>query len=376
MTIEPTDTVIEFAPVSTRVFSHCSLRDRLYNSVFRTAQRLPVDVRYDMYLPLLNTVTSRYPLGTNVYERDWDVLIVLDSCRVDALRTVAPEYDFIGEVESTTSVGSFTGEWLLKTFTERYRQEIAETAYISPSAWTYRIFTERIQTYDTVDTARQHTDIDIDGADFELVKESYRHLYRGWPEWRTVPESAFGRIENVWLYPVREPETRYHPETTQVPHIVTDRAIAVGREHDFDRLVVHYTVPHYPFIGGVDPETELGPHQAHTFPTALRDGETTIDAVWEAYLDNLRLGLDHVRTLIRNIDADNVALTADHGEALGEFGIYKHPYGVPHPRVKRVPWTETTAEDTGTHSPEFEAFDESTIDGNDITENLDALGYL
>jgi hypothetical protein len=30
-----------------------------------------------------------------VYDLEWDTLIILDTCRVDALRTVADEYDFL-----------------------------------------------------------------------------------------------------------------------------------------------------------------------------------------------------------------------------------------------------------------------------------------
>jgi len=44
-------------------------------------------------------------IGTNVFDREWDVLIVLDTARVDALRVVADEYDFIGQVDSIWSVG-------------------------------------------------------------------------------------------------------------------------------------------------------------------------------------------------------------------------------------------------------------------------------
>jgi len=43
---------------------------------------------------------QRMPVGTNIYERDWDALVVLDACRVDILREVADEYEFIDEVDS------------------------------------------------------------------------------------------------------------------------------------------------------------------------------------------------------------------------------------------------------------------------------------
>lgn len=72
--------------------------------------------------------TSRYPIGRNVYERDWDLLVVLDTCRVDALREVSPEYDFIGEVDAVWSVGSATAEWTANTFTQSHLDKISKTA--------------------------------------------------------------------------------------------------------------------------------------------------------------------------------------------------------------------------------------------------------
>ena len=45
---------------------------------------------YYAYAGALLSVTARYPIGTNVFERDWDLLVVLDACRVDALRRAPP----------------------------------------------------------------------------------------------------------------------------------------------------------------------------------------------------------------------------------------------------------------------------------------------
>jgi hypothetical protein len=55
---------------------------------------------YYAYSEVFLSATSQYRLGTNPYGKEWDALIVLDSCRVDALQEVAPEYDFIDTVDS------------------------------------------------------------------------------------------------------------------------------------------------------------------------------------------------------------------------------------------------------------------------------------
>jgi len=40
------------------------------------------------------------PDGTPIYEREWDVLVVLDACRLDLMEGVADEYEFIERVDS------------------------------------------------------------------------------------------------------------------------------------------------------------------------------------------------------------------------------------------------------------------------------------
>lgn len=86
---------------------------------------------FTLYLTAWYAITSRQPFGRNIYEGDWDLLILLDACRVDALREVADEYHFIGDVDSVWSIGSQSGEWIANTFTESWRGEIEQTAYIS-----------------------------------------------------------------------------------------------------------------------------------------------------------------------------------------------------------------------------------------------------
>jgi len=77
------------------------------------------------------SIFSRIDYGTNIYERDWDVLIILDTARVDAMESVADEFGFIEQVDSIRSLGSTSSEWLAKTFTTEYKSEISNTALIS-----------------------------------------------------------------------------------------------------------------------------------------------------------------------------------------------------------------------------------------------------
>ncbi len=93
--------------------------------------------------------------------------------------------------------------------------------------------------------------------------------------------------------------------------------------------------------------------------------------MWEDYRSNLEYALDSVRTLLKSVDGD-VVITADHGNLLGEFGLYGHPDYVPVPALKRVPWCRTTAENEGKYEP-VEWSNESVKD--DREELLRNLGY-
>jgi len=86
--------------------------------------------------------------------------------------------------------------------------------------------------------------------------------------------------------------------------------------------------------------------------------------------------LDHVEVLLNNYDAETAVISADHGEAFGKYGIYKHPYGVPHPHVKYVPWCETKGQDTGEYVTKYPEPDLNRVTSEDTEELLKTLGYL
>jgi len=279
------------------------------------------DVLYDLYRGLW-WFAWVVPRGTNVYERDWDLLVVLDACRVDLLRSVADEYPFLGDVQRVESVGSMSKEWMAKTFTEEYAAEMADTAYV-----TSNVFSERM-----------------------------------------LSAESFGTLEEVWRYGWDD------DADTVPPRPVTDAAIRAAREGDAGRLIVHYVQPHHPFLG-FDWESDaaaFGPALADTELDALRKGKLDFETFWAAYRENLRRVLDDVALLLSNVDADRVAITADHGDALGEWGIYDHPVGCLHPAVRTVPWVTTSATDRGTYEPDTGRPD----DDPDVEKRLQALGYV
>jgi len=282
------------------------------------------------YLRALQAVGKRLDYGTPVLDREWDVLVVLDACRADLLRSVAPDVDWLGSVETVRSVGSSSSEWLENTFPDH--PETARTTMVTGNTWTDRY---------------------LDPAAFAALDEVWKYA---WDETRrTVPAAA-----------------------------VTDRAVAAARERDPDRLVVHYMQPHHPFVpdpldgdGGL---ARTGDHSNAANPwVMLRRGEVSTDRVWAAYEANLRHVLTEVADLVENVDG-RVVLTADHGNCFGEWGLYGHPMNTPVPALLAVPWAETTGVDRGGRTPSVsppEPLPVSRVYGADSDrDRLDALGYL
>ena len=288
------------------------------------------------YLRCLQAVGRRLPYGDPVYDREWDILVVLDACRPDALETVAGGEEgvgFIEEVDRIRSVGSCSSEWLENTFDPVARKDVvAETAMVTGNTWTDRY----------------------------------------------LDAGAFDRLDAVWKY-------AWDDDLGTVPaEAITDRAIATARDGDHDRLVVHYMQPHHPFVtsplsadSGMARTSEKS--SARSPWVLLRRGDVDLGEVWDSYLDNVEYVLESVATLLENVDG-RVAITADHGNLFGEWGLYGHPMHTPVPTLLSVPWCETTARDRGTHRPTLappEPLPVSRVYGAEgDRDRLDALGYV
>lgn len=319
------------------------------------------------YLPVWNTVTSRRPFGTNIFEREWDLLVILDACRVDSLERLSSSIRWLNGNEAIRSVGSMSAEWMLNTFSKQYEEKIAETAFISGNIWSHRIFNEKFHSH------RNHN--------FDVFHD-------GFPSWNPVSANEFGYYEMV--YPFANQDMRLHPEAEHIPHVITDRTINAGRTQDWNRLIVHYTLPHLNHIAGaldwdsgetkqkelitgeIPVTRELRPEEKSF--SAVHEGQASIRTVRENFMENLNLALEYVEILLQNIDAEKVVLSADHGENLGDNGDWGHPFGYPFSPVKMVPWVTTTACDEETYRSKFPKL-RRTPTQSELMDHLEAMGY-
>lgn len=288
-------------------------------------------------------------VGNSIWDRDdWDVLVVMDACRVDQLQEMRQHYECLPyEIDSVWSNASCSIDWINRNFNDR-PEELEDTAYI------------------TANPFADHNDPDSRSAG--LTDSNLAHLELLYNEhWQDIGNG----IETV------------------PPGPVTDHAIHAWRRRDelgFDRMVVHYMQPHEPFRSR--PEWGNGNHKllknlvsegatagSSVYPL-LQSGDIGLDEFWRVYQDNLRWVMDDVtERLLGNVDGD-VVLSADHGNGLGEFGSWHHPPAAMNPHIRKVPWVPVESADHRTVTPTIQPIDEPMQNGKEsVAGQLEALGY-
>lgn len=165
-------------------------------------------------------MTSRRPVGTNVFDRDWDILILLDTCRVDAIDYVHQEYNFLNKsnIDDITSVGSTSAEWMANTFIPKYDDKISSTAYLTNNSYSKRVLEEN--------------KYPLDDHFFGSV----------WTDWETVNQHTLQYLEYTWQCLPSHEYHRYHPRG------IFDRAIQVWEGKCPNRMIIHSIQPHSPYV--------------------------------------------------------------------------------------------------------------------------------
>lgn len=287
------------------------------------------------------------PIGETIWDRkqDWDVLVVLDTCRFDMMQKFltsdADEWATEAILDSMWSVGSCSYEWIDRTFTPDVPTE--ETALLSGNPFTAK-------------TRPHTTNIPLDEGDFALLWEAWRSEWgaNGIP---TIP-----------------------------PRPLTKSTVATWRQRNelgVKRVVTHLMQPHFPFLQCPDfgpqqnmaglPDRE-GTGEDDSIFERGRQGEYTRQELWELFYGNLLEIAEDIRLLTQNIDGD-VVFTADHGNGLGEWGVWGHPSGALTPEVRRVPWVSVEASDERTLDGKLSRNSDEDMSTEDIDERLAALGY-
>ena len=248
-----------------------------------------------LYNRVIKNIDSN-PGGVDFIERDWDNLIILDSCRYDIFEELS---DLPGSLESVESKGTGTPEFLRTNFDGK---DLSDTIYLTGNPQ-YYYMTEQ----------------------GEL-------------------ETTFYEVYNVWQDRWDEDVETVHPET------MTEVAKSYSDKHPDKKLIIHYNQPHGPYLGPTAEGTILGPKDPSHERSILEDLKNTIKSETipyekhrKAYIENLNITLPYVESLIKYIEGKSV-VTADHGQMLGERArpipvrYHTHPQGVYVKQLTEVPW--------------------------------------
>lgn len=263
------------------------------------------------------------------------LLVVLDACRYDIFADIATEYLSFEQLEPIRSEGHNTFEYVARCWPDEYD----DVAYISAA-----------------------TPVNSDPRS-EYNDDILTSLYAGY-----VPSEHLTNIRDVWQ------ESWDQSIGITPPGPVTNATL----ETDCRRVVAHYFQPHAPYIGR---QSLLG--HANDEDSRPREGEAVDAPVWQrvkwgdvtrtqlrkAYESNLRRALREVYRLVEETDIERIVVMGDHGEALGEYGIYAHPT-LEHPHTRRVPWGVVSGVK---HYPDRETSE--TTDAS-VESRLTDLGYL
>jgi hypothetical protein len=275
-------------------------------------------------------------------ESDWDYCVVLDACRYDVFSELYDEY-LDGTLEKRRTNGSSTPEWAYRTFTGDH-----DIAYFSGNPFINSLGIP-------LNELKWGASCDYEWSADDHISEVVDVWKHGWDEdLGTIPPESMGE------------SFRAHQDLVE----------------GADRTVIHYMQPHAPYLsrgkgqklkqiqkgikrqGEQDGEADggllsaVGDTVRPRVESVLDDSniamkvglwlETGIGGVvsdgtretaMRYYEENLRIALADVAELVESLDGD-VVVTADHGEAFGEDGIWEHNIETYIPALMEVPWLE------------------------------------
>lgn len=262
------------------------------------------------------------PAGINIFSENWDNMIILDSCRYDIFKE---ENSLPGTLEKRTSRGSMSEEFIIGNFTD---MDLHDLVYISGNSW----------------YARKCKSINTEVHHYSLIDTEYP---------KKTGEITKQAEKSIGMYPNK-------------------------------RLIIHYMLPHFPYIGKTARENfpSIDTQRERLFAD-LRAGRADITdkQLEEAYRENLRIVLPEVQELLDTLSGKTV-VTADHGELLGErtfpipYPEYSHPKRMYVPQLVEVPWLihENGKKETKSEPPAEDNL--SGITHDDVRNNLRDLGYI
>lgn len=212
------------------------------------------------------------------------ILIVLDACRFDYFKQYNNIKGILKEVNSNENV---TCQWLKTTWINYY-----PFAYVSASPL--------VRSY--------HNKL--------MLSERHRTV----TNW--IGGEHFEKVINVW-------DWGWDEDLQTVPAYQVVKATK-DNYTCYSKMIVHFLQPHGPYVG----KTQMSIAEAKI---VIAEDSCKVRL---AYADNLSYVIENGVKPLLTLDVANIAITADHGELLGEYGKYGHGDHFSGTELYHVPWLE------------------------------------
>ena len=282
----------------------------------RKAVKLPVKPRYKLRYVKIYAKAGMFdglyaipPKGIYyqtlfINSRSWDCLIILDACRYDFFEKYVWKF-MDGRLYRVLSPGGYTIKWFKRTWYGNYKDVIyiSSTPFIRKSERIRKKFLKIVNAWD-----------------------------RGWDEkLHTIPP---WKMNSIALWELKLLNVKHR----------------LGLYAKRPRIVIHYVQPHSPYIAGPIDFSRIYDFYIKNLRgvvvlehavlvhlmNILGDVEKVNYTLRRAYEENLKLVLSYVSELVPYLPG-RVAITSDHGELLGEYGLYFHPIDAMISELRYVP---------------------------------------
>jgi len=222
-----------------------------------------------------------------IYEKEWDNLVIVDACRYDLFEQVTEE-----KVEKRVTVGGGTPKYIQNTFST---QDFHDVVYITANPW--------------------------------FTPEKFERLAGRRPE--DVFHTVFHTYADKWD----------QENSTVLPEKVVEDVETAEKLFPDKRKIVHFIQPHHPFVNSrLDERDTFGLRDDNeSVWNRAEKGELDREDVWQAYSKNLELVLPFIEKVAELCNGRTV-LTSDHGNLVGENGLYGHPAESYAKSLREVPW--------------------------------------
>lgn len=272
-----------------------------------------------------------------IHKVDWDCLIILDACRYDFFEKTYKDF-LDGDLKKADSGAYETRGWLKNTFSD---SKMENTIYVSGTPHINSLGVRYMQNFD----ARNHFKGIVDVWDFGWDKEQDTVLPSTMtkaiktrlaknPELNII--SHFNQPHNPYIgYPsIKATEETKFSQANEIKNFGSGEGIL--------RLIREKV--------GIAVEKTIGKTRTKQIRSRLglhKEGENPVRAfakkygtciLKEAYQKNLRIVLREIQSTIDKLSNLKIVITSDHGELLGEYGLYGHGFEVP--ELRKIPWLE------------------------------------